>query len=45
VKITFRKDKVIRDTKYIKYPIYSNILIKAKTLTKLTVDETENEQE
>jgi len=45
VKISFRKDKVVQDTKYIKYPIYSNILVKAKVLTKLTVEETESEQE
>lgn len=45
VKINFRKDKVIKDTKYIKFPVYSNILLKAKALTKLTIEETENEQE
>lgn len=45
VKIDFRKDKIVKETKYIKYPTYSNILIKAKTLTKLTIEETENEQE
>lgn len=45
VKITFRKDKVIKDVKYIKFPIYSNILLKAKSLTSLTLDEVENEQE
>ncbi len=45
VTINFRKDKIVKETKYIKYPIYSNILIKAKTLTKLTIEETENEQE
>jgi PKD repeat protein len=45
VKITFRKDKVIKDTRYIKYPVYSNILLKAKALTKLTIEETEHEQE
>jgi type II secretory ATPase GspE/PulE/Tfp pilus assembly ATPase PilB-like protein len=45
VKVTFRKDKIIKEIRYIKYPIYSNILIKAKSLTKLTIDETESEQE
>jgi PKD repeat protein len=45
VKIIFRKDKVIKETKYIKYPIYSNILIKAKVLTKLTIEETKYEQD
>ncbi len=44
VKIDFRKEKVIVDTRYIKYPIYSNILIKAKSLTKLEVEETQKEQ-
>lgn len=45
VKIDFRKDKIIIDTKYIKYPIYSQILIKVKTLTKLDVEESNKEQE
>lgn len=44
VKIDFRKDKIIVDTRYLKYPIYSNILIKAKSLTKLDVEETQKEQ-
>jgi type II secretory ATPase GspE/PulE/Tfp pilus assembly ATPase PilB-like protein len=45
VKITFRKDKIVKEIRYIKYPIYTNILINAKVLTKLTVEETSNEQE
>ncbi len=45
VKATFSKDKVVADTKYIKYPTYTNILLKAKALTKLTIEETEQEQE
>lgn len=45
VKIDFRKDKIIKETKFIKYQIYTNILLKAKSLTKLTIEETENEQE
>lgn len=45
VKIIFRKNKVIKETKYIKHPIYSNILVKAKAITKLTIEETDNEQE
>lgn len=45
VKINFRKDKVIVDTRYIKYPTYSNILIKTKSIAKLKVEETEKEQE
>ncbi len=45
VKITFWKNKIIKEVRYIKYPIYSNILIWAKVLTKLTVEETKNQQE
>ncbi len=45
VKVTFRKDKLTKEVKYIKFPIYSNILLKAKALTNLTVEETEKEQE
>ncbi len=45
VKIVFRKDKVIVETKYIKYPVYSNILLKAKSLTKLDLSEINKEQE
>lgn len=45
IKVEFRKNKVIMETKFIKYPIYSNILLKAKSLTKLKMDETDKEQE
>ena len=45
VKIEFRKDKAIKETRYIKYPIYSNILIKAKAISKLTIEETNEQQE
>lgn len=45
IKINFRKNKIIVETKYIKHPVYSNILIKAKVLTKLKVDENEKNQE
>jgi hypothetical protein len=45
VQITFSKDKIIKNTKYIKYHIYSNILIKAKALTKLKIDEIISVQE
>jgi len=45
VKVTFRKDKIVKEIRYIKYPIYTNILISAKVLTKLTVEEANNEQE
>ena len=45
VKITFRKDKIIKETRYIKYPIFSDLLIWAKALTNLTLNETKAEQE
>ena len=45
IKISFRKDKIEKEAHFIKYPIYSKILLKAKTLTNLVVDETEEVQE
>jgi type II secretory ATPase GspE/PulE/Tfp pilus assembly ATPase PilB-like protein len=45
IKISFRKDKIEKEAHFIKYPIYSKILLKAKTLTNLAVDETEEVQE
>ncbi|QFR39675.1 PKD domain-containing protein [Candidatus Gracilibacteria bacterium 28_42_T64] len=45
VKISYRKDKIEKEVKLIKYPIYSQILIKSKTLTKLKVDESSITQE
>lgn len=45
VEVIFKKNKSIKDTKYIKYPTYSNILINAKIITKLTVDETKEQQD
>lgn len=45
VKVTFRKNKAVKEVKYIKYPIYSKILLKAKALTKLTIEETDLQQE
>ena len=45
VTITFVKDKAVAEKRYIKYPVYSNILLKAKALTNLTIEETENTQE
>lgn len=45
VKIVYRKDKVEKETLYIKYPTYTQILIKGKTITKLKVDESETSQE
>lgn len=45
VKIDFRKNNVIIETKYIKYPIYSNILLKSKGATKLNLENTNETQE
>ncbi len=45
VKICFRKDKLIKETKIIKFPIYTNILFKAKSVTKLTIEENKEQQE
>jgi PKD repeat protein len=45
VKIIYRKDKVEKEILYIKYPTYTQILIKWKTLTKLKVDDVESSQE
>ncbi len=45
VKITFKKDNLEKEVKYIKYPIYSNIILKAKSITKLKVEETNTPQE
>ncbi|NVP17166.1 PKD domain-containing protein [Candidatus Gracilibacteria bacterium] len=45
VRLDFRKNNVIIETKYIKYPIYSSILLKAKGITKLNLEETNKVQE
>jgi len=45
VKISFREEKVEKDVKYIKFPIYNQILLKAKSLTKLEMAETKLAQE
>jgi len=45
VKINFFKDKILKETKYIKYPIYNKILIKLKSLSKLKVEITDKTQE
>jgi hypothetical protein len=38
VKINFFKDKILKETKYIKYPIYTKILIQLKNLTNLKLN-------
>jgi type II secretory ATPase GspE/PulE/Tfp pilus assembly ATPase PilB-like protein len=45
VKISFRKDNTEKEVKYVKYSVYSKIILKAKSVTKLKVDETEKSQE
>jgi len=45
IKISFRKNKVEKDVKYIKFPVYTQILLKAKALSKLKVEETKIQQE
>jgi len=45
VKVGFRKDNIEKEVKYIKYPTYTNILLKAKSLTKLKIEDTKNSQE
>ncbi len=45
VKLSFRKDKVEKEIINIKYPVYTQILIKAKTLTNLKVDISDASQE
>lgn len=45
IKIIFKKDKVDKETRYIKYPTYSKILLKAKSITKLEIEWTEDEQQ
>ena len=45
VKLSFRKDKIEKEVINIKYPVYTQILIKAKTLTNLKVDISDASQE
>lgn len=45
VKVSFRKDNIEKEVKYIKYHIYSKILLKAKSITKLNIEDSEKSQE
>lgn len=45
IKITFRQDNVEREIKYIKFPVYTNILFKTKQITKLMLEDTGSSQE
>ena len=44
VKVVFKKDQVIKNTLNIKYHIYWNILLQAKKISKLNIEETNIEQ-
>lgn len=43
--ISFRSNEIEKEKIFIKYPIYSKILLKIKSSTKLEIDETEKQQE
>lgn len=45
VTVTFKKDGIIKSTKYITYPTYTNLLLKIKQVTKITIDEKPTEKE
>ncbi len=45
VEVIFRKNSAIVETKYIKFATYSSILVKAKSITKLKLDEVKKSQE
>lgn len=44
VKISFKKDSILKETKNIKFPIYSNLLLQAKKISNLKLEETAQEQ-
>lgn len=44
-KISFRKEGIEKEAKYIRFPIYNTVILKAKNLAKLDVAETGLEQE
>lgn len=44
VKISFKKDSILKDAKYIKFPVYMSLLLKAKTISKLNLENTSEEQ-
>ena len=45
VKVSFKKDKIEKDVKYIKFPTYNSILVQIKQATKLKVEITQSDQE
>lgn len=44
VKISFKKDSILKEVKYIKFSTYMNLLLKAKTISKLNLEITNEEQ-
>lgn len=44
VKISFKKEQVVKETKNIKFHIYLNILLQAKKISKLNLEDNTNEQ-
>ena len=45
VKVSFKKDKIEKEVKYIKFPTYNTILVQIKQATKLKVEITQSDQE
>ena len=44
VKISFKKDSILKEARYIKFPTYMNLLLKAKMISKLNLDMSSEEQ-
>lgn len=44
VKVSFKKDSILKDVKYIRFPEYLNLILKAKKIAKLNIEETKQEQ-
>jgi len=45
VKISFKKDKIEKDVRYVKFPTYNTILVQIKQATKLKVEISQTDQE
>ena len=45
VKVSFKKDKIEKEVKYIKFPTYNTILVQIKQAAKLKVEISQSEQE
>jgi len=45
VKVIFRQDNIDKDIRYIKFPVYTNVLFKLKQVTKLIIENTGSAQE